>query len=255
MFPIHARSRDEYVDLIRRHMEDEDRTALGDAVAAAFDDYEGDEDFSAWLAGVAHGAEAPNAATILARFLEKHPASAHPVQVDWAEGLLWQGRIDEGSNEARAWLARVAAGEGGLAGRLREDEAVRHGGCRALLILTAVYTEIGARSYSKRIVEFAMMLEIDDYWRRRFATEHMRLCEELRTPGLAAADAKWENFFATGEGADDIVVACEARKFPILARRVRTLAGMFAEKPGWRPDESEFFLLVYRTDKNAFVLA
>lgn len=253
MLPIHARSRDEYVELARQHSEAGDKRALGEILAQAIDDYDGDEEFSAWAAGIAHGSGTANAPELLARFIERHPESLHPVQVDWAEGLLWQGRVDEGSNEARAWLSRAA--RGGLPERFRSDEMLRHGGCRALLILTAVYTEMGARTYSRRVLEGGLMLEIDPYWKRRFASEHHRLCEELRAPALAAADAKWERFFASGEAAADLVRACEAKKFPILARRIQVLAQKFADQSGWKPGEDELFQLVYRTDKGAFVLA
>ncbi len=252
MWPLHARTKDEYIQLIENHLERGETRPLEDALSQAFDDYDGEEDFAAWLAGVAHSSECPASGTMLARFLERYPQSWHPIQVDWAETLLREGRVDEGSNEARAYLHRLQ--QTGLSQQVRESEMIRYGVCRAFLILSAVYTEIAARTYSARILEYCLVLDLDGYWQRRLSMEYQRLKEELRDPKLAAADAKWERFFRSGEGAEDLLVACRARNFKLLARRIEVVAGNFQENPAYRPGDEELFQLLYQTDKGAFVL-
>ena len=189
---------------------------------------------------------------MLARFLERYPQSWHPIQVDWAEMLLRDGRVDDGSNEARAWLHRLQQTD--LAHQVRENEMIRYGACRAFLILTAVYTEIAARSYSTRVLEYCLVMDLDGYWQRRLSMEYQRLKEELRQPALARANAKWETFFSAGEGAGDLATACRAKGFNLLAKRVETIAARFQAEPEYRVAEDEIFQLLYQTDKGAFVL-
>ncbi len=252
MWPLHARTKDEYIQLIENHLERGETHPLQDLLTQAFEDYDGEEDFAAWLAGVAHGSECPVAGTMLARFLERYPQSWHPIQVDWAEMLLRDGRIDEGSNEARAWLHRLQQTD--LAHQVRENEMIRYGACRAFLILTAIYTEIAARSYSTRVLEYCLVMDLDGYWQRRLSMEYQRLQEELRQPTLARANAKWEAFFSSGEGREDLVTACQAKGFSLLAKRIDTLGEKFRLEPGFRMTEEEIFQLLYQTDKGAFVL-
>lgn len=249
---MHIRSKDEYIQMIETYLEQQETRPLDHTLSQAFEDYREEEDFSAWCASVAHGAECPVAGDLLARFIESFPLSFHPIQVDWAEQLIQLGSIDEGANEARAYLNRMH--QYGMAEHFDEMDLVRDGCSRAFLLLTSVYTEIAARSYSRRIIEYAMLLQLDPFWQTRFQSEHRRLTDELKNPRFKAADDKWEQFFRTGEAAEDLVLACKVREFPVLARRVEVIARLFSEQPEFQVNDDEMFQMLYKTDKDVFVL-
>lgn len=252
MWPLHVRSKDEYIRLIQNHLDNNQRSSLQEVVGQAFEDYEEEEDFTAWCSSVAHGTGLENAPALLARFTEKFPLSLHPVQVDLAEMLVTRGDFDQGSNESRAYLNRLH--QNGLESFMREAELVQDGVSRALLLMTAVYTELGARSYSRRALEFGLMLPLTGFWQSRFQSEHRRLSDELGLPANQAADRKWETFFATGQGADEISGYCYHKGLNILAKRVETIAGRLASGQGYRVDDEELFQMLYQTDQGAYVL-
>jgi hypothetical protein len=233
-------------------MERQDLSALSEAVDQAFEDYHDDESFAAWCASVAHGHSVENAPVMLARFMETFPLSLFPSQVDWAEHLVSRGQVDDASNEARAYLNRVHAN--GFQNTVESNDLVRDACSRAFLLLTAVYSEAGARSYSRRVVEHAMLLDLEPFWQQRFAHELRRLADEATDPQLAHLDALWESFFQRGESLGVLLDLCAQCRLPILARRLETLARSFAEQPGWKPGQDEMLQLLYRTDQGVFVL-
>src|SRR5690606_15109811 len=169
---------------------------LGETLRDAFEDYHQEEDFSAWCASVAFGHELPDAPALMAEFMEKFPLSMQPVQVDYAEQLIWNGYLDEGANEARAYLHRV--NDSGMQNYFEGYKLIRDAVSRALIMLTSVYTEAGARSYSRRVIEYAMVLQLDPYWQQRFRSEHNRLSEELQDSNNSKLDELWEGFFQKG---------------------------------------------------------
>lgn len=252
MWPLHVRPKDEYVRLIQDFLDERDLPALNETLNQAFEDYHSEEDFTAWCTSVAYGSELPSAETLLARFIETFPLSLHPVQVDWADYLIWQGQIDEGSNEARAYLNRVYSA--GLENYFEQYDLLRDGCSRAFLILTAVYTEAGARSYSSRIIQNAMLLDLEPFWQQRFQGEIHRLDKERSAGTNAKLDEMWERFFRRGEGAPKLLEVCAQCRLPVLGRRVETLAGMMEEDSDYRPGDEEIIQVLYRTEQGAFVL-
>ncbi|MDK2972456.1 MAG: hypothetical protein PWP23_2211 [Candidatus Sumerlaeota bacterium] len=252
MRPLHIRTKQDYIRQIQACLDREDNAQLADVVGQAFEDYHDEEDFASWCASVAHGNSLAGAPTLQARFLEDFPASLHPIQVDWAEHLIWQGRIDEASNEARAYLSRIHAA--GLSTWFERHDLVRDGCSRAFLLLTAVYSEAGARSYSRRVIEQAMLLDLEPFWQQRFQAEYRRISDERADANLSQLDALWESFFQRGEGLPALLDLCARCRLPILARRIETLARHFEETPGWKPGDDEIFQMLYRTEQGAFVL-
>lgn len=252
MWPLHTHTKDEYIRLIQTHLERQEKEPLNDMLTQAYEDYLEEEDFTAWCASVAHGMACSNSADLVARFLERFPFSYHPVQVDWSEILLHEGQVDEGSNEARAYLNKIHQAQ--LLDQVDELDLVREGISRAFLMLTAVYTEAGARSYSTNVIEYALLQPIETMWIRRYQTEHLRLSSEVRQPDLAKLDRKWRNFFKTGDGAAELAARCTKLKMPILAKRVEALAERIKTDANYAVDDSEIFQLLYETDKGAYVL-
>lgn len=252
MLPLHARTKEEYIRLIEGHLQRQELEPLTEMLHQAFDDYRHEEDFTAWCASVAFGTELPEAATLQARFLEKFPLSLHPIQVDYAECIVWEGQIDDGANEARAYLHRLASV--GIEEYFERYELVRDAVSRAFMILTSVYTEAGARSYSLRVLQYAMLLQLDSYWQQRFRTEYGNVENELKDTNLAKLDQSWESFFQRGENLPALVTLAGQCRLPLLAKRLEVMAGLFKEDPDYKPGDEEIFQMVYETDKGAFVL-
>ncbi len=252
MWPLHARTKDEYARLIQTHAERMEFTPLREMVNSAFDDYADDETFCAWCAGVAHGTDLGESDVILARFLERFPLSIYPVQVDWAERQVRRDLFDDATNEARAYLNRVH--EQGISIISHEHEAVRDGCSRAFLLLTAAYTEVGARSYSARVLEFAMLLQMEPFWQHRFRAEHRRLTEELQIPHNRRPDEEWEAFFQHGKAPEKVIRRCDKFLMPVLSKRIETIAALQREDPNYRIDDTEILQMLYRTDNGKFLL-
>jgi len=252
MWPLHARTKDEYARLIQTHAERMEFAPLREMVNSAFEDYADDETFCAWCAGVAHGTDLEESDVILARFLERFPLSLYPVQVDWAERQVRREMFDDATNEARAYLNRVH--EQGISIMAQDHDALRDGCSRGFLLLTSAYTEAGARSYSARVLEFAMLLQMEPFWQHRFRTEHRRLKEELQVPANKRLDDQWEAFFKSGKGASKLVKRCDKMFMPVLGKRVETIGELYKEDPGFRADEGEILQMLYRTDNGQFLL-
>lgn len=250
--PLHVRTREEWAQLLHEALESEDLAAVDEVAPQAFDDWSGDEAFCAWVAGLAFGSGAEVARQLLPRFLELFPASLHPVQVDHAEMLVGGGALDLGANEARAYLRRARAQ--GLDKAIAQAEYLLHGIARAFLLLTSVYTEVGARSYSLRVLDVALALDLDDYWRDRLGEEVETLRSELQEPDFATLDAQWEAFFQRGEGIEALIELCKRCRVPILAHRLTVIHRLFGEEKEFALTEDEIFQLVYETDKGALVL-
>lgn len=249
---MHARTKEEYIRQIHRCLDRREHAPLDEALQQAFSDYSEEEDFTAWCAGVAHGVETPSAMELTARFVEHYPFSLHPIQVDLAEMLIRNDQVDQGSNEARAYLNRVH--QAGLEQEMKQAEPVADGVCRAFLLMSAVYTEAGARSYSSRVLGYAMLVQKHSYWSQQYRSELMRLEREASDPINGQTDAIWESFFLGGDFSEELSDRCRMLRFPILARRVETLARTFAHRPGFTTDDDEMFQMLYRTDQGAFVL-
>jgi len=252
MWPLHVRTKDQHVRLIQARAERCEVQPLQQAILEAVADYEGEEDFVAWCTSVAHDMRCEGATSLLAQFVDQFPLSLYPVQVDLAESLILAGELDQGSNEARAYLHRL--NDAGIAQTVVESEFLGEGCLRAMLMLTAVYTELGARSYSRRVLEYALLLPCAPEWRQRFQAEHVRLGQELRDPAQASADRMWEALFHRGECGEEVTQLCKRQKAPILAARVGTISRLFSSEPGYRPNDDEMFQLLYETDRGALIL-
>ena len=65
------------------------------------------------------------------------------------------GQPDPATQLAREYL-RLVKEKGSLGPRLAEFPNVRLGASKAFLVMTAAYTHMGARSYSGRVLQFAL---------------------------------------------------------------------------------------------------
>lgn len=177
-------------------------------------------------------------------FMETFPDSVQPVKIEYASYLVNTDQPDLGSQLAREYL-RLVRDAIGLSEELAEHRLLRRGVGKAFLLLTAVYTCSGARSYSRRVLQYAMGRPVDPAFAELYESELNQLAEELQNPEEQEVDQLWDTFFQRGENADQLFELCREREFEILATRVDLIEGRFRFNPDFRVDEDEIFLLVH----------
>jgi hypothetical protein len=218
----------------------------------AFADSSADEGNLAWVAAVAEENGVPSALEFLGSFVNRYPASLHLPRIYLADNLARAGRFDEATEHARRYL-RLAK-DSGVFEKLGTTRILRHGVSHGFLLLTAAYTEIGARSYSEGVLKHALHYDLVPDFAKMIQQELARLATEMRDPSNAPTNERWNGFFTNGGGADGLYEMCKGKGFPILAKRVDLLEGNFRYNAQFRVGEAEMYLLVNVTSENANIL-
>jgi hypothetical protein len=125
---------------------------------------------------------------------------------------------------------------------------------RAFLLVTCAYTELGARSYSKRVLKYARQFAIAENWLETFTLEQLRLDAELNEPDNKAVDDKWDRFFLGGNGIESLYTICAQRKFPLMAKRLELIEASFRFSRSFKVDEQETLLLALLSKGNVCAL-
>ena len=241
-----------YEDRINQALTNNQPGEVEQLARQAFDDPTADEGKLAWIVAVADEKGVPSAAGFLEIFVNRYPASLHLPRIYLADTLARAGRFDDSTEHARRYL-RLAK-DSGVFENLGNTRILRHGVSHAFLLLTAAYTELGARSYSEGILKHALHFDLLPDFIANIKQELARLAVEMRNPSNKATNEKWNAFFANGSGADALYEACTNRGFPILAKRVDLLDGNFRFNPQFKVGETELYLLVEVTNENANIL-
>jgi hypothetical protein len=178
----------------------------------------------------------------LRAFIEEYPASYHLMRVYLAGLLADRHEFDEATEHARIYL-RSIRDAGGLA-NMRRLPATQVGATRAFLLLTAVYTEAGARSYSIRVLNHAMDFPLSRT--EEISGEIQNLEQELKQPALKEVDSRWEAMFNRGDGASELCELCDSKGFPALADRVDLIASnhAYGSAATVNDPKKELFLMV-----------
>lgn len=189
------------------------------------------------------------------KFRDKYPFSIHPVRVFISELLTRVKRFDDATTESRFYLRAT------LENKQLENpvnEIVKSFIGRAFYLTTCVYTEVGARSYSKNVINYANSIISEkwhnEHWTKVYADEIITLDKELQDTNNKTIDDKWNDFFKTGANADELYKLCIKNDFKDLARRVDLLEGNFRFNPEFKVDISEIFMLIYGGEKEGFLL-
>ena len=175
-------------------------------------------------------------------FLKHFPQSVIPVKVEYAGFLADSGKEDSATRVAREYL-RLNRDCGNLSPEISKLPTIRLGVSKAFLLLTAAYTTMGARSYSGRTLKYASQFPLDPGYLGNYQREMDRLRQELQEPHNRELNARWEAFFKSGEGANELFELCKSKGYEILARRVDLLEGNLRFNPDFRVDAKELFLL------------
>ena len=241
-----------YEDSINRALVSNQLGEVERLARQAFADSAADEGHLAWIAAVADENGVSSARELLESFVDRYPASLHLPRIYLADTLARASRFDETTEHARRYL-RLAK-DSGVFEKLGTTRILRHGVSHAFLLLTAAYTELGARSYSEGVLRHSLRFDLVPEFATRIRQELARLAAEMREPSHKAANEKWNAFFANGSGADGVYETCTSRGFPLLAKRVDLLDGNFRFNPQFKVDEVELYLLVNVTNENANIL-
>lgn len=218
----------------------------------AFADATADEGVLAWVTAVTAERGVPSANEFLETFVSRHPASLHLPRVYLADNLASAGRFDEATEHARRYLRR--AKDAGIFKTLGDTRILRHGVSHAFLLMTAAYTELGARSYSEGVLRHALGFNLAPDFAQKIHEELARLAAEMRDPSNKAINERWNTFFINGSGADGLYETCTSRGFPIMAKRVDLLEGNFRFNAQFKVGEEEMYLLAEVTKENANIL-
>ncbi|MEO0575472.1 MAG: hypothetical protein AAF004_08410 [Pseudomonadota bacterium] len=204
----------------------------------------------AWAIGAVFENNLIDAFKFIPVFIDKYPQSLHPVRVFYADLLPRQGQYDSATDEARFYLRLLS--ESKLIDDLEGKALLLDGFCRAWLLLSSVYTEVGARSYSKRIINTGLNYPLPSTWIETFKKELSQLDVELKSDELKVIDDKWEDFFKSADDWSFVDNLCEQKNFPSLRKRIELIKDNFKFNPSF--NLSDELLKVVQRDKNAFVL-
>lgn len=240
--------------------EDRIRAALAEGLVAkaesvareAFANKKAEEQELAWVASSMYEGGISSAFDILEKFVVRFPNSLHLPRVYLADILSRASRFDQTTDLARYYL-RLAKNSD-VFPCLSSKRIVQDGVSRSFLLLTSAYTTLGARSYSKRLLQFGLDYELADRWKDIIQKELLQLDIELQQTEQMNLDKKWEKFFSSGIGADDLYKKCNEEGFPCMAKRVDLLDANFRFNSSFKIDASEFLLLVIESKNRDFLL-
>jgi len=176
-------------------------------------------------------------------FLKEYPRATMPVRVEYARFLASTKEEDAATAIVREYLRDIR--DRGWLEKLNDTHFSRLGAGQAYLLLTSIYTILGARSYSKRVCEHALKFPFLSTHLARYNEEIKTLNTELADSENAEKDRIWEEFFL-GQGSQHLVTLqqwCHAKEASTLARRLELIDGLFRFNPSFKVDEKEIYLL------------
>jgi hypothetical protein len=175
------------------------------------------------------------------------------VRLYWAETLIANGQVDEGSQQARLYL-RLAR-ETKWLDRIEETKNVRNGVTRAFCDLTSVYISAGARGYAIRVLQEGLRYQLQEDLRHLYAEDIQKAELELRTPAHQSLNEKWEEFFRSGKNAASLFDHCTKLGYKHLATRVDLLEGEFRFGDITELPADEIYKIIFYDEKGGWVLA
>ena len=182
---------------------------------------------------------------LLQRYINANPKFVTTAQLHLAEIYLHGGEDEMASSEARLVLKRLLTSPAFRTGAIEAGRKAM--AARAYLLTTAIYTSVGARSYSLRLLERARPLARPEGV-VVLEEERARLNRELLDPEKAELDQKWEAFFSRFDYADELITHCQSLGRELFARRVDLLRDHFRFNSSYRITSDEVLLDVYQTD-------
>ncbi len=218
----------------------------------AFTNKKTEEHVLAWIASSMYEREISSAFDLLEIFVDRFPNSLHLPRVYLADILCRASRFDHATDLARYYL-RLAK-DSDVFPTLSTKRILQEGVSRSFLLLTSAYTTLGARSYSKRLLQYGLSYELADRWKEIIKNELLQLDSEVKQIQHADFDKKWELFFNSGAGANELYQKCNDEGFPRMAKRVDLLETNFRFNSSFKANTDEVLLLVIETPSKEFLL-
>lgn len=215
----------------------------------AFQNEPENEDLLAFVSAIIFEKQIWSCAELIQRFVIKFPSSLHGIRIYFSDLLSKQKNYDKATTEARIYL-RIAKENNQLEKPI--NKIVENSISKGFLLLTSAYTEIGARSYSKKVLEIGKKF-VDDYWKNIYINEINTLNTELTNKSNFEIDQKWETFFNNGSFSTELFDLCTNSKFNDLAKRIDLIEGQFRFDKDYKVNENELYKIVIENN-NTFLL-
>lgn len=184
----------------------------------------------------------------LEAFCNAIPNVPHIAEVRLADYYASTNRLDDATARARQFLSKLRGTE------IEKDPAAHPFFhklmVRAYLLMTAAYTQLGARSYSQRILFKGIALNPPEPFLDRVSNEIQTLQAELKDQHAAELNAKWEEFFQHGANYDEVYNLAQKNNFPNLARRLEILEGNFRFNTEFVITDAEILMDVFQVRTN-----
>ncbi len=246
------KKRNNYEEQIREYLNSSNLKNAEKVAREAFADEKTEEHLLAWVASSMYERGVNSTFDLLEKFVSLYPESLHLPRVYLADVLSRASRFDQATDYSRYYL-RIA-GDSGVFSELATKRILQEGVSRSFLLLTSAYTTLGARSYSKRVLNYGLKYELSEKWAQLIRNEISQLNSELQQNENVSIDKKWENFFSTGIGANELYSQCIEAGFPLMAKRIDLLEGNFRFNSSFSVNEHEILLLVFESKNNVFLL-
>lgn len=211
-----------------------------------------DEDLLAHLVGALYERQITDGYWLIEAFVGKYPNSLHIIRVYLADLFAQQGKFDLASNEARTYLWLLK--KSGVLSFKLENQVLLEGIARSFLLITSVYTEVGAKNYSIRALHEGMNYKLPKSWLEYFDLEVKRIESELSNESQKTVDSAWESFFKVGDNFEYVSSLCDEKKFAYLSKRVQLIKDNFRFNTGFSVNSDELIMLVHQVEDNKFIL-
>lgn len=237
-------------DIVKQGLLTNNVDAILEGLEFAFSDSQSEEHELAWAIGAVFENNIVDGFKFIPAFIDSHPQSLYPVRVFHADLFARRGNYDAATEEARMYLRILS--ESKLIDDLQGKNLILDGFSRAWLLLSSVYTEAGARSYSKRIIKTGLNYPLPSLWVDTFKKELTQLDTELDTKELKSIDDKWESFFKHADNWYFIDNLCKEKGFFALRTRVELLKDNHIFDSSFNPDTEP--LKIVQRNNNVYVL-
>lgn len=167
----------------------------------------------------------------------------HGAEIKLADIYAGQNRLDEATARARQFVSKLRGSEA-------EKDFTQHPilltmVARCYLLMTAVYTHVGARSYSQRLLKRALSLKIPAPLSEKMKNEIHSLDREMADSNNKQINDKWEAFFNSGTNFHELQTHCLNKNAPHLARRIELIDGNFKFNSAYKVDDAEMLMDVF----------
>lgn len=228
-----------YIERIVAALDQKRAAEAEKAAAEAFADRKfKDEIELARIAVLLYDREIDSSVELLEEFVNRFPDSLSIPRVLISEILCRCSRFDEAADEARQYLRQAMdAGfpDPALAGR-------------AALVLACSYSDFGALSYAARILGPGLGLIHPEETKKPIARQLGIIEKTLKDESATGLDSRWESFFGSGSGGDELVRLCRDHGNPLMAERIELLEKSRGEAAAFPLGSDEMTWLVMEAE-------